>query len=138
VWGIVLGVGFYNVYLPALNYEVSSGDATFDESADAGVLSAIGPFVDYYPRPKFGLHVQASPTVVLLSPGASDSFGNGVRGVGYGLMLGAGYEIWVANQWGGGWLLRVQGNKIRLEDDDGNEFESLSILPSVLFSVTLH
>jgi hypothetical protein len=49
-----------------------------------------------------------------------------------------GYEIWVAKQWGGGWLARLQAAKVKLEDDDGNEFDYIAIMPSVLFTITLH
>ena len=134
VAGIVLGVGSYGLLLPALNYDFSDGP---DESAEFGAFTTVGPFIDFYVRPQYGIHLQFSPTVVLLSPGRSDSAGE-LTGVGYGAMIGAGYEIWVAKQWGGGWLLRLQATKVQLEDEDGNEIDYVSIMPSVLFTVTLH
>jgi hypothetical protein len=140
VAGIVIGVGYYGLLLPALSYQMSGGGmAEVDEQAKFGAFAAVvGPFVDFYVRPAFGVHLQASPTLVYFAPGQSDTVNVKLRGLGFGAMLGAGYEIWVAKEWGGGWLLRVQGAMVKLEDEDGNEYDYLSIMPTGLFTITFH
>jgi hypothetical protein len=136
--GIVLGVGAYGLHLPSIEHELTVGDVSVSDTADWGTLTAIGPFLDFYMRPAFGVHVQIAPTLVLAAPGNADTSPSDLRGVGFGAMLGAGYEVWVADQWGAGWLLRVQGAKVTLESENGDEFDYLAITPSVLFTVTLH
>ncbi len=137
VAGIVLGAGYYGVLAPSLNYALSGGGVEIDEQADFGYFTAVGPFIDFYVRPMFGVHLQASPTLIYFAPGDSDSTTK-VSGLGFGGMIGAGYEIWVSKDWGGGWLLRMQAAKITLEDDDGDEFDYWSIMPTVLFTVTMN
>ncbi len=136
--GIVIGVGSYPLYLPALNYSVSVAGSDVEGSADAGSFGALGPFVDFYPNPTQGVHLQAAPTFIVFSPGTSDGMPIELSGNGFGAMIGAGYELWVAEQWGGGWLVRLQAAKVTLEDEAGNEYDYVTIMPSVLFTITLH
>jgi hypothetical protein len=65
-----------------------------------GVVTFVGPFVDFYPDPAKGFHVQAGLGY------ASSNFRESNAG-SLGLMAGAGYEWWVGEQWSIGLLGRI-------------------------------
>jgi hypothetical protein len=87
--GLVLGLGTFPMVTPSPSYD----------EIDAGGqhVSATGPFLDYYPDPQRGLHFQGG---VLFALGYLDGGDRaGTVGAGYGAMLGAGYEVFVSDEW---------------------------------------
>ncbi|MEZ4362774.1 MAG: hypothetical protein R3B48_21465 [Kofleriaceae bacterium] len=121
--GLVLGVGTFPMVAPGPSYS----------AVDAGGqhTSATGPFVDYYFDPRGGLHAQGG---LLFAAGYLDGGEReGVVGLGYGAMVGVGYDAFVTDQWSVGGLARVTASRLEGVDDH------LSLAsPSLLVTVTYH
>jgi hypothetical protein len=120
--GLVIGGGTFPMVVPGPSYD----------GMDAGGqhVSATGPFVDYYRRPSGGLHVQGA---LLFTAGYLDGSDerDGTVGFGYGAMLGAGYDRYVADHWSLGGLVRVTAYRLYGVDD------SIRLVsPSLLFTAT--
>jgi hypothetical protein len=141
--GVILGGGFYSHWVPSLesddaeigNLEV--GDIEFEESQ----LHVLGPFVDFYPNPSSGLHLQASLGLALgsLGEGQGNNFvieENG--GGGFGFVGGVGYEWWIADNWSLGILGRFTAAWFSAEDDNEVEWSHAVIAPAVLFTATMN
>lgn len=95
--GFVLGGGTFPMVAPGPDYD----------GVDAGGqhVSGTGPFVDYYLDPAGGLHLQAG---LLFAAGYLDGSGErpGKVGLGFGGMAGVGYDLFVADEWSLGGLVR--------------------------------
>ena len=110
VWrGLVLGLACDTVLLPGPTAAGAPG--TDDYEFQATQLALFAPLVDFYPFERAGLHFQGGGglAVVVLGAGTSPSGGNPAQAhtaVGPGLVLGAGHEWWVAEQWSVGVLGR--------------------------------
>ena len=136
--GVVLGAGSWPVHVPSAAYEFGRGDYTKTESASYGSIAMLGPFIDVYPAPRAGFHLQAAPCLTLVAPGKSDTLvTDTLSGVGFGGMVGLGYEGWVSDQWGIGILARTQVLSVGLTDESDNEFDYLALTPSLLMTATL-
>lgn len=112
--GLVLGGGIYGISIPSPSYSNTNG-----VSANGGgaILSSIGPFVDWYPNPENGAHIEAAIGFAVVSAGkGTDTNGGSVvpfppkdeSGNGFSLLLGGGYEWWVGEQLSLGLLARLQ------------------------------
>jgi hypothetical protein len=135
--GFVLGGGWWQLNVPAGEYTVGRGDMTQKETAGYGGLTMLGPFMDLYPAPRAGFHLQAAPTLALLYPGSSGATGQ-LFGAGYGLMAGLGYEGWVSDNWGLGVLARVQFFSATLTNADSDKYSVLALAPSLLMTTTFN
>jgi len=99
----------------------------------------LGPFIDVYPAPRAGFHLQAAPCLTLVAPGTSDTLvKDTLSGVGFGGMIGLGYEGWVSDDWGIGILARAQMLSAQISDESDNKFDYLAVTPSLLMTATLH
>ncbi len=93
----------------------SSGQRIEGETDRSASLFVLGPFVDYHPSPTGGLHFQGSLGYASFSySDKGTNQGNGFSGPG--VTLGAGYELWVAEQWSLG--LMGQIHIVSLNADD--------------------
>lgn len=121
--GLVVGLGTFPMVVPAPSYD----------GIDAGGqhTSATGPFVDYYLDPRRGLHLQGGALVAAGYLDGGDR--EGEVGIGYGAMLGAGYDVFVADEWSLGGLLRATAIRLHGVDDT---FRLAS--PSLLVTLTYH
>jgi hypothetical protein len=121
--GLVVGAGTFPMVTPSPSYD----------HVDAGGqhVSATGPFVDYYPDPRTGFHVQGG---VLLAAGYLDGGArSGHLGVGYGATAGVGYEWFVGDEWSLGAIARVTAYRLYQVDD------SIRLAaPALLFAATWH
>jgi hypothetical protein len=137
--GVVIGGGFYTLHAPSLKYTQGRGDYVKEEDADFGQVGMLGPFLDVYLDPKYGVHFQAAACYTAVTPGKSDTIlTDDVSGEGLGLMAGLGIEGWVGDQTSMGLLARVQYAAFKVEDEDGNEADFQMLAPSLLISVTYH
>lgn len=137
--GVVLGFGSWGMHVPSAEYTFGRGDYSRTESASYGSVSMLGPFVDVYPAPRAGFHVQAAPCFTVVAPGQSDTIvTSNLSGVGFGGMFGLGYEGWVSDQWGLGILARAQVLSATLTDDSDDKFDYLAFTPALLVTTTLH
>jgi hypothetical protein len=121
--GLVVGLGTFPMVTPSPAYD----------EIDAGGqhVSATGPFVDYYLDPKRGLHVQGGLLFALGYLDGGERAGN--VGAGYGATLGAGYEVFVSDEWSVGAIARVTAYRLYGVDD------SIKLIaPALLLAVTRH
>jgi hypothetical protein len=139
--GVVIGGGSWAVHVPAATNVTGRGDATTEADADYGAISMLGPFIDIFPSPTGGFHIQAAPCLTLVSVGNSDNVPSDVSGAGFGFMGGLGYEGWVSDQWGLGILGRVQIMSLEVAPpnaDDEDAVDYVGIAPSLLMTATFH
>jgi hypothetical protein len=102
----------------------------------------VGPFIDYYPEPHAGFHAQAALGLSLLTPrvfGDAATQRSQYLAAGGGLLLGTGWDWWIAEEWSIGVLgqfgLHVLGGK----DDAGVQWTHVvAISPSLSLAVTYH
>ncbi|HEU4411037.1 MAG TPA: hypothetical protein VFS43_37640 [Polyangiaceae bacterium] len=130
--GLVVGGGSYPTFLPTLYLEADGPEV---KAEDGGVLTLIGPFVDYYPNAQRGLHVQGAlglSTTTLSMPS-----GPAFTGSSAGVMLGVGYEWWVGEQWSMGVLGRLMHTSPTLDNGRGESEASLTTF-GLLGTFTYH
>jgi hypothetical protein len=140
--GLVIGGGLYTTSVSRLRWKRTISDGDASQQGDQGSVALLGVFIDYYPNPKDGLHVQGALGIGTLNYERDSSTGvppETWAGGGGGAMLGVGYEAWVASQWSLGGVLRVIGvsTAMRGEDSDVN-FDGRAISTALLFSATYH
>jgi len=114
--GVVIGGGIYGSTTPSPKATVAGIDFNMG-AVGAGV---VGPFIDIYPNPARGLHLEAAFGLAVLTASKGDlqricdSFsceniifpGDDYVGTGFGFVGGIGYEGWVGEQWSIGGLAR--------------------------------
>jgi hypothetical protein len=140
--GIVVGVGAYTVTIPKPTLSMKD-TTTGDYEYRVSQLSVIGPLVDWYFNPTGGFHAQASPGVATYVAGAAEPKLEGAQAqahtsVGFGFMLGVGYEWWIGQQWSMGLLGRFVYGTTKGNDDRGVQWSHASYAPAVLISATYH
>lgn len=142
--GLVLGVGVYSAEL------ISGGFRTSRESADVPPpelepefrsLGILGPFLDWYPNPQRGFHVQAAVGVAGMGT-AFDDFGDSdeeYSAGGAGLVIGIGHEWWIGDQWSLGVLARNTLALVTGEDSAGVRWvHGIATTPSLMMTLTYH
>lgn len=142
--GLVLGGGVYSAELVTATFradEDSPAPPPSELDPSLRNVSILGPFLDWYPNPKNGLHFQLALGLASMSagfpgtgPGKADyaAFGGGV-------VLGAGYEWWIGDEWSVGALARVMGVVAAGKDDaDVIWTHTLGTRPSLLLTLTYH
>ena len=144
--GLVIGGGIYSHSIPeptSEDVEVAGVNTNLEYEFEASSFAIIAPFIDYYFDPTGGLHLQGAIGLGALASGR----GNNTNGVfdaeehgaaGLGVMVGFGYEWWIADQWGLGILGRFSFANLTGEDDAGVEWTHQIIAPALLMSATLH
>ena len=140
--GFVLGVGSYTATLSGLVAEVRD-QRTGSYDFRVSQLAVIGPFADWYLDPTSGFHVQVSPGVATYVAGAGEPRTEGPQaqahtGLGFGLMVGAGYEWWIGDQWSFGFLGRFMYGSTSGTDDRRVGWTHSSYAPAALLSATYH
>lgn len=139
--GFVLGGGVYTASLLSSTFERDEGVTVPDElEPKRRNFALIGPFVDWYPNARKGFHLQGAVGFATLQEGwkgrdaASEPEYSAIGG---GLMLGVGYDWFVAEEWSLGVLARVTGAVLTgTDDDDVRFFHAVGTSPSLLFSAT--
>jgi hypothetical protein len=139
-----------------------------DGDFNATTFMLLGPMVDVFLDPNSGFHLQAAFGIGAISLGDGDSRFSTTDQYGYpmderreinestysglGVMLGTGYEFWVGEQWGVGALARLVYISASSDDSESGdnvdvvpfggggaaEWDHSAIMPSLLFSATLH
>jgi len=143
--GLVLGCGIYSAELIASTFRVSkSSDGSPPSELDPGVrnLALIGPFLDWYPNPQKGFHLQVALGFAALTGVSVDTNVDRedvYHAEGGGIMLGAGYEWWIGDEWSLGVEARLLGTLLTGKDDsDVRWFHAAGTSPSPVFTVTYH
>ena len=120
----------------------------FDLNGDVGFdglsFALLGPFIDYYPNPRQGLHLLGSIGLGILAMG-DGTLRNSTyvpfqdhAGAGVGVLAGLGYEWRVDDKWSLGALARVTYAAPSGEDDDNAAWQHHLWLPALLVTVTMN
>ncbi len=95
--------------------------------------AVIGPFADLYTAPPAGLHFQALLGLARLSP--ADDLGHNTA-LGFGAVLGVGYEMPVGRRWNLGALARVAFSPLSMKRVAGQQPSPTLYEPSLLWTAT--
>jgi hypothetical protein len=144
--GLTIGGGLY----PTIGFPRTSVSGGGLDNANSGILATdpIGLFVDGYPNPSNGFHVEGAVALGLLTwakgapptpyrpqvPTHSVGAGRAIH-----LVLGVGYEWWVASVWSMGAMFRVAYASGSLAAHDDATLPSVHVTtwaPGVLFTTT--
>jgi hypothetical protein len=143
--GWVVGGGIYSSDLLASTFRSGNGSAGVPPTElDPGLrnMSLIAPFVDYYADPRSGFHLQAALGLATLTPrvlGDSATEQSTYLALGGGLMLGAGYEWWVDDEWSLGVLSRTTLAVLTGKDDADVRWMHVAVTsPGLLVTLTYH
>ncbi|MDX2053696.1 MAG: hypothetical protein SFV15_14945 [Polyangiaceae bacterium] len=128
--GLVVGGGMILDYGSSPTVEINGQEVP--NSISSQYIVGIGPFVDYYPDPKGGLHFQLFPGWGGLESASNGNVG-GSDPTGLVLSLGGGYEWWLSDQWSAGVLGRLIYAPLSMNDVDYTVVE-----PAVVASFTYH
>lgn len=140
--GWVLGGGVYACDVLAATFRSSGADVPAE--LDPGLRNAglIAAFVDVYPDPHRGLHFQGALGLATLTPrvfGHPATERSEYLALGAGLMFGAGYEVWIADEWSLGVLARTTVAFVAGDDELGTSFRHLVLTsPGLLVTLTYH
>jgi hypothetical protein len=108
------------------------GVAISGQARGLTIFSSAGPFVDFYPNPRAGLHIMAGVTYSSFSF-TNDAGESSESATGIGLFGGAGYEAWLSDEWSLGLLTRLQW--AALSDASGT---TSALAPVLLLGLTCH
>lgn len=143
--GWVLGGGVYSLDLLSSTFRArGNGAQAVPDELDPGIrgLSVIGPFVDWYPNVRGGFHAQGAVGLATLSPrvfGDPATTKSEYAAVGGALLIGTGYEWWVADEWSIGILGQLGVRLLRGKDDDGVSWTHIiTNSPTLSVSLTYH
>jgi hypothetical protein len=142
VGGLVVAFAVDTATLPGATATVDdprTGDYEFRTSQFA-LFSAMGDF--YFDR-ELGFHAQAGLGLATYVSGVGDPVIDGPRAqahtaVGFGFMLGAGYEWFVSRQWSLGLLARVLWGSTSGTDPRGVDWSHTTMVPGLLLGGTYH
>ncbi len=132
--GVVIGGGVYGASFlsPKIAYSGQSN------SIDSASVTTVGPFVDWYPSPEDGWHVQGSVGYAITTYSGS-SGKDSASGTGFGGLLGLGYEAWVADEWSIGGMLRCQYASASISASGSSSTVDTSVLvPAFVVTATYH
>lgn len=145
VGGWVIGGAIYSADLLASTYKQGDGASNpvpAELDPELRNVALIGPFVDRYPDPSRGFHFQAALGLATLTPrvfGDAATQRSEYLAVGAGLMAGAGYDVWVDEEWSLGVLARTTLVVSKGEDDAGVRWLHVVIAsPALLVTLTYH
>ena len=143
--GWVIGGGIYSSDLVASTLRTSGASVTaIPAELDPGLrnLALIGPFVDWYPDVHGGFHAQLALGLATLTPrlfGHPATDDSEYAAIGGGLLLGAGYEWWVADEWSLGVLSQLGARFVSGEDDSGAKWSHIvTTSPNLSVTLTYH
>lgn len=146
--GLVVGGGIYTARLLTGHFRLDPGSPAappLELDPELRELLVLGPFVDWYPNPRRGLHLQAALGFAGLMSGDGNFRGDDdddddrYRAYGGGIVLGIGYEWWIGEEWSLGALARAQAAAVSAKDEaDVRWFHGVSTSPSLLLTLTYH
>ena len=129
--GLMLGLGAASDAV--LGGTVREPDQTERDLENSLYYAVIGGFADFYTTPPAGLHFQTLLGLARLS--RSDDLGENTA-VGFGAVLGIGYELAVGRRWNLGALARMAISPLGMDAVDGDEPSPTFFEPSLLLTAT--
>jgi hypothetical protein len=137
--GLVFGGGVWTSTILASARTIRGNPPPGEVIDGRGDFQLVGPFFDYYPDPRGGLHMQGAIGIANVRGLSVDSvnFDKDSISVGGGVMFGVGYDWWVSNEWSVGVLGRLAVGVTGQEDKAGVRwYHAVGGTPSVLFTGT--
>jgi len=108
--GIAVGGGFLAEWM--VEPAVENDGVPVDDDVGIGILTVIGPFIDWYPNPAGGFHVQGmlgGARITIEDQAGERSDHQPIGGAG---AVGVGYEWWIGEEIGLGVLGRLTGGTL--------------------------
>jgi hypothetical protein len=122
--------------------ELEGNAGSEDVAGKEASLAFLGVLIDYYPDPRGGFHVLGG--VGLASLGFERNAEDALppepwEGGGGGLVLGVGYDAWIADQWSLGGVVRLllMSGTLRGAESDV-DLDARAFAPGLLFTATHH
>jgi hypothetical protein len=140
--GLVIGAGAFTTTIPTLHAKSKSPD-TGDYVFRVSQLAVLAPLVDWYFFPKYGFHAEVAPGLATYVAGAGEPKIEGPlaqahTAVGFGFILGVGYDFWIGDQWSLGLLGRLSYGATSGSDGRGANFTHSTYSPALLITLTYH
>jgi hypothetical protein len=143
--GWVIGGGLYSADMVASTFkrgDDGAGGVPAELDPELRNLALLGPFFDWYSNPERGFHFQAALGIATLTPrvfGDPATERSEYLAIGGGLMLGAGWDFWVDEDWSVGVLARTTVAVLTGRDEADVRWLHVSITsPSLLVTLTYH
>ncbi|MFO7178584.1 MAG: hypothetical protein DIU78_007800 [Pseudomonadota bacterium] len=143
--GLVLGGGVYSAELVTATFRVDRDSVTApppELDPPLRNVSVLGPFLDWYPSPTRGLHFQLALGLASMTAGVVGTTRPGkadYAAFGGGIVLGAGHEWWIGDEWSIGVLARAMGIIAAGKDDDDVIWtHAIGTRPSLMLTLTYH
>lgn len=140
--GWVIGGGIYSADLAASTFRTRTELPPAELDPELRSVALLGPFMDWYVNPERGLHFQAALGLSTLTPrvfGHPATERSEYLAVGGGLMLGAGYDFWIADEWSLGVLARTTLSVLGGSDDEDARWLHVVVTsPGLLATLTYH
>lgn len=140
--GWVIGGGIYSADLAASTFRSRTELPPAELDPGLRSVALLGPFFDWYVNPERGLHFQAALGLSTLTPrvfGHPATERSEYVALGGGLMLGAGYDFWVADEWSLGVLARTTVSVLSGSDDQDDRWVHVVVTsPGLLATLTFH
>ena len=130
--GLILGAGIWADPLLSPKFEVGGASGSINDNQSVQ-LSRLGLFVDIYPDPKSGFHVQGNVGLAAFSITNKSTDETLANAKGLGLGGAVGYEWWVSQQWGAGVMARFTYSSLSADGESHRV-----IYPSILISFTFN
>jgi hypothetical protein len=141
----IIGGGIWTSTTFVSDYVNTNNDGIPTDLRKPDNFTLVGPFLDWYfserldLEPPGGFHAQAGLGFAVLNGFKLEQVRHDDRrvAIGAGIMLGAGYEWWVSEQWGLGVLARLTAAGM-IEEDDRDDMWShgTATFPAFLFTGT--
>lgn len=143
--GWVIGGGIFSADLLASTLRTSgSGLSGVPAELDPGLRgsSVFAPFVDWYPNVRGGFHARGALGLATLTPrvfGHPATERSEYLAVGGGLVLGVGYDWWVADEWSIGVMSQAVARlMIGTDDADVKWTHIVTTTPGLYVCLTYH
>jgi hypothetical protein len=130
--GLVVGGGLWGTTLSSAELDDGTGGEEFPGTVELN-FSQLGPFVDYYPNPRGGLHLLLGGGLGTFSMQKVENEELLANAKGFAGLAGVGYEFWVGKEWSLGATAKLSYARLAV----GAERHSL-LSPSLLFGATFH
>lgn len=140
--GVAIGGGIYTASIPAMEAKVDDPD-TGNYKYRISQLALFAIMVDAYFMPEKGFHAQLGGGLSTFVAGVAQPEYAGQRAqahtaIGFGAMLGVGYDWWVSEQWSLGLLARGMYGSMSGTDSEGVTWTHKALAPSLLITATYH
>jgi hypothetical protein len=139
--GFIVGGSLFAMDVSRASFEPNDGVTVPNEvTPKRRELTLVGPFVDWYPNARRGLHFQGSAGFAVLAEPwkhRDSSHEPAYVAIGGGATLGVGYDWFVSEQWSLGVMAHIAGAIVTgTDDNDVRFYHAVGTSPSLLLAAT--